>query len=372
MPPGKQKLISTPAGAKAGSSSLGVTVSGLGKMFGAKAALDNVSFEIPDGQLATILGPSGSGKTTLLRCISGVESPDDGTVKIGDRVVFDPTNRVNVPPEERGIGMVFQSNALWPHMTVRGNVSYPLEIRKDKGVAAKVNDVLSLLKIEALADRYPSEISGGEQQRVAIARAIVYSPSLVLLDEPFSSLDVPLRESLRDELRQLQLRLKMTMLYVTHERVDALSLGDTMVVLSEGRLIAHGVPSELLSKPTNSYVARFVAGMLTVQGTSVRKSGGVIVSTGYGTFEIQDTGAPEGKVVLCVPQSSITLSEERFGQIKGTVTGTVVRPSGVFGLRVSTQDGPIEINVHEGPPALGPGDTIFLKVDASRCIVLKD
>jgi len=347
-------------------------VSGLRKVFGAKAALDGVSFEIPDGRLATILGPSGSGKTTLLRCISGVESPDDGTVSIGGRIVFDRQSGVNVPPEERGIGMVFQSNALWPHMTVRGNVSYPLEIRKDKGVTAKVNDVLALLKIDTLADRYPSEISGGEQQRVAIARAIVYNPSLVLLDEPFSSLDVPLRESLRDELRQLQLRLKMTMLYVTHERVDALSLGDTMVVLSEGEMMAHDVPAELLSKPPNSYVARFVAGMLALDGTSVRKPGGVTVGTRYGAFEVLDPGSPEGKVVLCIPQSSITLSEEGVGQVRGTVAGTVVRPSGVFGLRVSTQEGPVEINVRERPPVQGPGDTVYLKVDSSRCIVLKD
>lgn len=340
---------------------------GLKKTFGGKAALEGITFSVPEANLVTILGPSGSGKTTLLRCIAGVETPDEGTISINDRVVFDGS-RASVPPEKRGIGMVFQSNALWPHLTVRKNVAYPLEIRNDRDTMAKVDDVLALLKIGSLGDRYPNEISGGEQQRVAIARAIVYKPSVVLLDEPFSNLDTPLRESLRDELRQLQVRLKMTMLYVTHERVDALSIGDSMAVLSDGRMMAFGSPSQLVTAPPNSYTAQFVGGMLALPGVSARQGHGIRVKTQYGEFMVSD--GPEGKVAFCIPPTSMKIAEDGKGSLEGTVTGTVMRPSGVYGVRVSTGAGVVELTLHGGPLRLAPGQGVMLDFDPAACLVL--
>jgi iron(III) transport system ATP-binding protein len=353
---------------------LGVEVSNLTKRFGTFTALDGVTFDVPDGKLLTLLGPSGSGKTTLLRCLAGVDRPDAGVIKIGSKVVFDGSRGVDSPPESRGIGMVFQTNALWPHMTVKKNVAYPLEIRGEKGKEQKVSEVLDLLKIGGLANRYPSEISGGEQQRVAIARAVVYSPSLVLLDEPFSNLDAPLRESLRDELRELQLRLGMAMVYVTHERVDALSLGDEMAILSEGRLMARGAPEALLRSPPNSYTAKVLGGMLVLDGTASKVQGGsVSVETRYGRFEVNSSDAPSGKVKLCVPPSGCKLEPNAgVGRVPGTFTGIVRRPSGSFGVRVTTESGVVEVHADSPPTGFKPGSPVFLSIESQKCLVLSE
>jgi iron(III) transport system ATP-binding protein len=350
---------------------LGVEINNLSKGFGKTMALSNVTLEVPDGKLLSILGPSGSGKTTLLRCIAGVETPEVGVIKLGSKTVFDSSNGVNLPPEERGIGMVFQSNALWPHMTVKKNIAYPLEVRGDNGVDSKVTEVLSLMKMDGLAARYPNEISGGEQQRVAIARAIVYRPSLVLLDEPFSNLDVLLRESLRDELRQLQLKLGMTMVYVTHDRVDALSLGDELAILSDGRLMAYGPPDSLLESPPNSYTARFLGGMLTVDGDAYRLSNeDVRVTTAFGAFDVPSVH-PAGKVKLCVPPSACRLERVRADRaIPGTVAGTAKFPSGLLGVRVMTESGLVEVRTEGGGTRFFPDDQVFLLVNPKMCILL--
>lgn len=349
---------------------LGVRVSNLTKGFGGTPAVDDVSFDLEEGRLLSILGPSGSGKTTLLRCIAGIEKPEKGSIQIGGRLVFDAEGDVDVPPEERGLGMVFQAGALWPHMTVRKNVAYPLEIRGDKEADPKVDEVLKLLNIEKLDRRYPSEISGGEQQRVAIARAIVYRPSLVLLDEPFSSLDAPLRESLRDELRQLQLKLGMSMLYVTHERVDALSLGDLMLVLSGGRVLADGPPTYLLKNPPNSYTARFLGGMLVLDA-DLGAGDESVVSTKYGKLPSPAGSRAKGRLKLCVPPSAITVDGDSasFG-IPGTVTGVVRRPSGSVGIRVSTEDGAVELSRDESHYR-APGEKVLLSFDPQKCLLLE-
>jgi iron(III) transport system ATP-binding protein len=350
---------------------LGVEIKNLRKEFGKTSALDDISLQVQDGKLLSILGPSGSGKTTLLRCIAGVETPEAGVIKLGSKTVFDSSKGVNVPPEERGIGMVFQSNALWPHMTVKKNVAYPLEVRRDDNADTKVSKVLSLLKMDGLAERYPNELSGGEQQRVAIARAIVYRPSLVLLDEPFSNLDVLLRESLRDELRQLQLKLGMTMVYVTHDRVDALSLGDDLAILSGGRLMAFGHPDSLLKSPPNSYTARFLDGMLTIDGDASRLSSGQLrVGTNLGAFDVPSEHST-GRVKLCVPPSACRLERVRAdGSIPGTVAGTARFPSGLFGVRVTTEAGVVEVRLEPGGTIPLPGDQVFLIIDSKECILL--
>ncbi len=350
---------------------MGVSVQGLRKRFASTSALSGIDLDVPDGKLLSVLGPSGSGKTTLLRCIAGVEEPESGTITIGSKIVFDSSKRINLPPEERGVGMVFQSNALWPHMTVWKNVAYPLEIRGVKDPGSQVSEVLELLKLSALAKRLPSEISGGEQQRVAIARAVVYRPSLVLLDEPFSNLDVLLRESLRDELRQLQLKLGMTMLYVTHDRIDAMSIGDELAILSSGEVVAFGPPGDLLRSPPNSYTARFLGGMIVIDGVAAPHDGGSRVSTKFGSFDVPASHR-EGKVKLCIPPAACRLSEENsLGKVPGTLTGSVLLPSGLQGLRVSTESGTVEIHSPLKDKPVRPGAPVYISADPSMCIILE-
>ncbi|HEV2225272.1 MAG TPA: ABC transporter ATP-binding protein [Nitrososphaerales archaeon] len=347
-----------------------MSIQGLSKHFGDSSGINGISFEVPDGKLLSILGPSGSGKTTLLRCVSGVEEPEEGTIKIGAKVVFDSSKKLNLPPEARGIGMVFQSNALWPHMTVQKNVAYPLEVRGESNTAQRVDEVLALLKMELLAGRYPSELSGGEQQRVAIARAIVYRPSLVLLDEPFSSLDVLLRESLRDDIRQLQLKLGTTMIYVTHDRVDALSLGDIIGLVSEGRLVAYNSPETLLRSPPNSFAAKFLGGMLILDAEASPISSDILsVTSTLATFEVP-VGGPSGTVKLCVPPSACRLVPDGTGTIPGTVTGISRFPSGYIASRVTTSSGTVEVRLEPEGPTFSLGDRVRIAVDARKCLVL--
>jgi len=251
------------------------------KRFSQITAVENVSFEIDKGGFVTLLGPSGSGKTTLLRCIAGVETPDSGMIEIGGRVVFSKEEGLTLPPEQRGVGMVYQSYALWPHMTVFDNVAYPLKVRGAKvGIDERVDRVLKMLKMGAMKQRYPHQLSGGEQQRVAFARALVYDPEVLLLDEPFSNLDTPLRERLRDELKMVQHETGITTVYVTHHRIEASSMSDRIVILSNGRVSAIGTPSDLLERPPHPYVARFLAGMLVLNGVAhILSNGTTVVQT---------------------------------------------------------------------------------------------
>lgn len=351
-----------------------VIASGLSKSYGKVTALKGVSFEASDGSFLTFLGPSGSGKTTILRCLAGVENPDEGTIRIGERVVFDSATGVNLPPEERGIGMVYQSYALWPHMTAADNIAYPLKLRKDPEAERKSSDVISLLKLDGLSGRFPYQLSGGEQQRVALARAVVYRPSVVLLDEPFSNLDVPLKEALRDELKQLQQRLKTTMIYVTHDRTDALSLSDQIVLLNSGRVAATGSPLSLTRRPPNSYAAGFLDGMLVIDA-ELSKAGNetALARTSYGTLEVPNAGALFGKVKLCVPPAGLTLVDDGVANtIPGSVSGIVRRPGGELSLRVSTESGSVEIEItDEAGRESEVGEVVFLRVEASRCVILE-
>lgn len=223
-------------------------------------ALDNMSFTALTGQLFTLLGPSGCGKSTMLRSIAGLEKPDNGTITIGSRRVFDAAARLNVPTNERAIGMVFQSYAIWPHMTVWENVAYPLRARgTDKtDMKRRVGDALELVGLGALGARPAPLLSGGQQQRVALARALVAEPSVLLLDEPLSNLDAKLRESLRHEIRVLQQRVGLTAVYVTHDQQEALAISDTIAVLNEGRIVEIGSPDELYRSPQHQFTASFL------------------------------------------------------------------------------------------------------------------
>ncbi|MFB2586184.1 ABC transporter ATP-binding protein [Herbiconiux liukaitaii] len=237
-----------------------ITLDRLGKHFGGSAALHEASLELPSGSFVVLLGPSGCGKTTTLRMLAGLEQPTSGRILFGDRVVADGDTGASVPAEKRGLGMVFQSYALWPHMTVRTNIDWPLRVARWAPLErkARVEEVLAMLDISALAERHPAEISGGQQQRVAIARTIAARPQVLLFDEPLSNLDARLRVETRAELARVHRATGGTSVYVTHDQVEALALATHIAVMREGRIEQFGTPDDLLERPATAFVAAFL------------------------------------------------------------------------------------------------------------------
>jgi iron(III) transport system ATP-binding protein len=245
-----------------------IHVESLVKQFTESRALNDVSFHVAEGELFTLLGPSGCGKSTTLMSIAGFQTPERGRVEVGGDVFFDAARRISVPAERRNLGIVFQSYAVWPHMTVFENLAFPLKVRKTKRSALRprVHEVLELVEMEGYADRYPHQLSGGQQQRVALARALVYSPSVLLLDEPFSNLDAKLRERARAWVKELQHRLGLTTVFVTHDQDEALSMSDRVAVMSAGEVQQIGVPEEIYRRPANRFVAEFVGRVNLLSG----------------------------------------------------------------------------------------------------------
>jgi ABC-type Fe3+/spermidine/putrescine transport system ATPase subunit len=237
-----------------------VRLEGLRKRFGDTIAVDDVSVEFRDREMTAVLGPSGCGKTTTLNLIAGFLDPDGGTIGFGDTIIADPARGVMVPPNRRNLGMVFQSYALWPHLSVAENVAYGLKVRR---VARReredaVRQSLRRVRLEPYLDRFPHELSGGQQQRVALARAIAYSPQILLFDEPLSNLDAQLREEMRLELKDIHRQIGITAVYVTHDQAEAMSLSDRIAVMGEGRILQVGSPRELYEEPADVRVARFL------------------------------------------------------------------------------------------------------------------
>jgi iron(III) transport system ATP-binding protein len=239
---------------------MNIAITGLEKSFGAARIIDALDLEIESGTMVVLLGPSGCGKTTTMRCIAGLDTPSAGRITIGDRVVFDARDGTNVPVDRRRVGMVFQSYAIWPHMTVFENVAFPLEIARmtRTEIAQRVAHVLELVGLAEFGARGASLLSGGQMQRVALARSLVNEPSVLLLDEPLSNLDARLRDRLRVQLREIQTQLKITALYVTHDQNEALSLADRIVVMRAGRVLQSGAPIEIYAAPSSSAVAAFL------------------------------------------------------------------------------------------------------------------
>jgi iron(III) transport system ATP-binding protein len=246
-----------------------VELKGLTKSYGESVAVAGVSLRIEHGQLVCLLGPSGCGKTTTLRLIAGFIEPSAGEIVVGDKVLSSPQR--TVPPEARNMSMIFQSYALWPHMTVAENVAYGLKIRKlDKAtIEAKLKAILSTARLEALADRYPGELSGGQQQRVSLARALVVEPETLLLDEPLSNLDANLREEMRFEIRRLHDRYRYTTVYVTHDQAEAMTTADLIAVMNSGKIEQLGPPEEIYARPRSEFVARFIGGANILRGTAL-------------------------------------------------------------------------------------------------------
>jgi iron(III) transport system ATP-binding protein len=257
-----------------------------------RPAVNGVSFAVPAGEIVVLLGPSGCGKTTTLRCVAGLEHPTGGSISIAGRVVSQPSNGILVPPRRRNLGMVFQSYAVWPHMTVRQNVIYPLKHRKigRADANAKVDEVLALVGLTEYAERPVTALSGGQMQRVALARSIVYRPQLLLLDEPLSNLDAKLRLRLRDDLRRILKAAGMTALYVTHDQAEAVVLGDRIGVMRDGLLLQMGTPDEIYNRPADLFVANFTGATNELTGTLIERDGA------FGTVDFG--GGQRGEVAL--------------------------------------------------------------------------
>jgi ABC-type Fe3+/spermidine/putrescine transport system ATPase subunit len=258
--------------------------------YGDAVAVNGVSFTVGRGEHLTLLGPSGCGKTTTLRAIAGLEQPSSGSITIDGQAMFDAAARRNVPAEQRGVSMVFQSYAVWPHMTVFDNVAYGLRVRKQGAAELKANveRALDLVQMRHLAERGASKLSGGQQQRVALARAISFSPTVVLFDEPLSNLDAKLRAEMRVELRELQRRLDITSVYVTHDQEEALAISDRVIVMNVGVIEQIGAPEEIYNRPKSRFVADFVGSANLIRGRVVgpgtfEAEGGAILKTVGGT-----------------------------------------------------------------------------------------
>jgi iron(III) transport system ATP-binding protein len=347
-----------------------------------KAAQD-VSFEVPEGKLFTLLGPSGCGKTTTLRSIAGLERPTSGEIEVGGVIFYSSEKGIFVPPNKRNFGMVFQSYAIWPHMTVFENAAFPVQVRKDKpskkAIADKVMRVLNAVALEQFAEREATRLSGGQQQRLALARALVMEPQLLLLDEPLSNLDAKLREKMRFELKRLQRELKLTTIYVTHDQSEALALSHEIAVMNEGRIVQIGAPRDIYERPTNKFVADFVgttnffdASIISLDGVSGRCK----VRTKLGELEVQcEKGvSPNDALVVSVRPEDVELSEQAVPADSDYNVSSGIVDAKVFlgeylDFQVKIGD---SILLARGHPSLRTpvGDLIHLRMKKEKCVAI--
>jgi iron(III) transport system ATP-binding protein len=345
--------------------------------YGAAVAVNGISFNVGSGEHVTLLGPSGCGKTTTLRAIAGLEQPTNGSIRINGQTVHDAAKRRNVPTEERGVSMVFQSYAVWPHMTVLDNVAYGLRVRKQSGaeIKANVERALDLVQMRHLAERPAAKLSGGQQQRVALARAIAFSPTVVLFDEPLSNLDAKLRAEMRVELRELQRRLDITSVYVTHDQEEALAISDRVIVMNVGVIEQIGTPEQIYNQPKNRFVADFVGSANLITGR-VRESSpcaGTLEFVSEGGHVLQATAphTPRGtETEVAVRTAYIQIGEVTcVNQIPGRVRRRMFH--GDFVQYVI--DCPLGQVIVRRPPTnlVAEGEAVSLSFSPEHCILLE-
>jgi iron(III) transport system ATP-binding protein len=395
-----------------------VTIEGLRKEYAstgsrdaAEVAVHRLDLTIHDGEFFSIVGPSGCGKTTTLRCIAGLESVEGGRILLHDRVVNDSEAGTFVPPERRKIALVFQSYAIWPHLTVFENVAFPLRVGDRKTrmrkpeIRERVLDALQRVELDTYAGRRPADLSGGQQQRVALARAVVTDPQLLLLDEPLSNLDARLKERMKFELRELQMRLGVTTINVTHDQAEALAVSDRIAVLDHGRLVQLGVPSELYFEPKTRFVARFISRANTasgvVQEVDEHDCATVIVGTRGDGTDVGFTARPpsvgspakKGERVCvairpesfrvdlsgCSADPTTPLAEATAGDTNVIIAEIVVvglSDGGVLEARVNLRDLPDTEWIIRWPSTTGhrpePGTTVILRVTKDDCLLVLD
>ena len=286
-------------------------VQNLSKKFDNHQAVDNISFEIEEKKLFVLLGPSGCGKTTTLRCIGGLEKPDSGIISINNEIISNNDEQIYIPAEKRGMGMVAQSYAIWPHMTVFENIAFPLRMANfDKNnLSARVEDALNMVQLKGLGSRNATDLSGGQQQRVALARAIVGRPKLLLFDEPLSNLDAKLREQMRYLLKEIQTEIGITAVYVTHDQSEAMGLGDELIVMNEGRIEQSNQARTLYNNPKTKFVGEFIGTANLIKGKSVvtsNNSGQIKLSSGQNELliraRISNSSITESATLLFRPE----------------------------------------------------------------------
>jgi iron(III) transport system ATP-binding protein len=348
----------------------------------AHRVIDGISFTIDSGHLYSLLGPSGCGKTTTLRCVAGLERADSGTITIGADVLCRAAGRgVHVPPERRDIGMVFQSYAIWPHMTVFENVAFPLRVARRKlkadEIRSRVDAALSLVRLDGLGGRMATQLSGGQQQRLALARALVREPRVLLLDEPLSNLDAKLRDQMRGELRELQQRLGITTLFVTHDQAEALSMSDRVAVMGAGRIAQEGTPAQIYQHPQSKYVADFVGKVNLVDATVVEWTGPdtvALAALGQRIAAPCPGGVAAGEQVLL----SIRPEEVRVHLAKADLPNLVegeVRRVEFLGdmCECTVVAGGQRLLVRQSPwQRPDPGQTVFVELRQESCTVLSE
>ena len=351
----------------------GVTLDKIVKRYGPTVAVDNVSLEIKEGEFLTLLGPSGCGKTTTLRLISGFIQPTSGAIHFGDKDV------TGIAPQHRQIGMVFQDYALFPHLTVRENIGFGLVERKYEKHAIKerVDELLALIKLENAAERYPSEISGGQAQRVAVARAVAHPPSVLLMDEPLGALDLKLRETMQIELRRIQQELGITAVYVTHDQSEAMNMSDRIVVMNSGIIEQIGSPKDIYIDPQSVFVANFI-GQVNILNCCVVKNDSEVTELDYQDNKIltnsQSKLKKKSTVYLAIRPEDINITSKPPNKSQNSLKGVVSEAlfsGNVMKISVSVDGGDI-IKVECPPKAnnFGLGDNVHVNWMPKDCNVL--
>lgn len=340
-------------------------------------ALFDVNLTIPANEIFTLLGPSGCGKTTLLRSIVGLEIPDEGEIRIGDEIVFSTQKGIFVPPEKRGLSMVFQSYAIWPHMNVFDNVAYPLQTQKrpKEEIRERVKNTLAFVQLEGFENRPATKLSGGQQQRVALARALVAQPKVILFDEPLSNLDAKLREETRKELREFLTELRITAVYVTHDRIEALSLSDTVAVMRDGRIVEIGTPKKIYFDSDKSFVADFIGRANLVEGNVSRVGADrTIVETALGSISCskkKDVSIGDD-VVVCIRPEFIRVTEKAGMKGENSFTGRIdslIFVGDAYEGEIRVGDTVLIVRV-EPTLDVHQGDEVTLKFDPDHCSIL--
>jgi iron(III) transport system ATP-binding protein len=348
-----------------------VELRNLTKRYGSHIAVDDISLRIDHGQLVCLLGPSGCGKTTTLRLIAGFIEPTVGDIVVGDRVVSSPAR--TLPPEQRNMSMIFQSYALWPHMTVAENVAYGLRLRRANRatIAKKVSGILATTKLSALADRYPGELSGGQQQRVSLARALVVEPQTLLLDEPLSNLDANLREEMRFEVRRLHDEYRYTTVYVTHDQAEAMTTADVIAVMNAGKIDQLGPPEDIYDRPRSEFVARFIGASNVVRGRAqddrhVSIAGAVLRCVGA-------TLTPGADAAVSIRQHGIRIFKQMPQDATNILPATVTRNVFLGSTRdymVEIADGTALRVVTDPEENIPTGAKVWLELPPERCRAL--
>lgn len=370
----------TPA---AGEDATLLRLAGVTRVFGREVAVNRIDLEIRRGEVFALLGPSGCGKSTTLRMIAGLEPLDEGTITMEGRVLADAGSHRSLPPERRNIGIVFQSYAIWPHMTVAENVAFPLKMRRVPRAQrrARVEKVLQLTGMERWADKSATQLSGGQQQRVALARALVYEPGLLLLDEPLSNLDARLRVQMRSEIRRLNQELGVTMLFVTHDQSEAFSVADRVGVMSGGKLEQVGTPAQMYESPATPYVRDFLGRSLSIQGTLTWSGTAATVrlpeAAGDGAHIAPITGhdlaALDGEQVrVFFRPEDVEILPGGSGPVQPNQILATIRAAEYLGDHYEYKvdvDGPIGVLDAPRRAPYQVGDTVTLKVDPAHVSV---